>query len=112
MPYTEKSTRAYFDEHPSEAKEAGDITYVVYRPVYRMWKDEPRYKTYFALLRGQRNIRRIPKPVLDVMIALNKGGADADDVFTAYDCAVLELWTRHVSDYEKKKMEENGDVEC
>ena len=111
MPYTEKKTRAYFDEHPFEAKDPGDLTFVVYKPVYKLWKEEPRYKTYFSLLRGQRNVKLIPPSVLQVMIGLNKGGASTDDVFTAYDCAVLELWTRHVSCYEAKKLEENGDVE-
>lgn len=111
MPYTPQSARKYFDEHPTEAKESGDLTYCVYKPVYKLWKTEPRFKTYHALVKGQRNMRLIPAPVLQTMIGLAKGGADTDDVFAAYDCAVQELWTRHVSKYEDDKFKENGDVE-
>lgn len=111
MPYTEAKTRSYFNEHPHEAKDPGDCTYVVYRPMYKMWKDEPRFKTFFAITKGQRNPRLIPKPIQDVMIGLNKQGAPFEDVFAAYDCAVLELWTRHVSVYEAEKMQTNGDVD-
>lgn len=111
MPYVDRKTQDYFAEHMTEAKQPGDLTYTVYRPVYKMWKDEPRFKTFFELTRGQRNAKRIPIPVQQIMIGLVKGGADADDVFAAYDCCVQELWTRHVADYEKKKLEENGDVQ-
>lgn len=111
MPYTVQSARKYFDEHSGEAKDPGDLTYCIYKPVYKLWKTEPRFKTYFELVRGQRNIKLMPKPVMDTMIGLNRGGASTDDVFAAYDCAVQELWTRHVSKYEDKKFIANGDVE-
>ena len=111
MPYTDAQTRPYFNEHPSEAKQPGDLTYVIYRPVYKMWKDEPRYSTFHALTVGQRNPARIPQTVKAAMVGLISGGADRDWVFGAYDCALLELWTRHVSVYENAKFLENGDVE-
>ncbi len=110
MPYTVQSARKFYDEHPQDAKDPGDMTYVVYKPVYKLWKDEPRFKTFFTLMRGQRNPRLIPPSVRDTMIGLEKGGASMDDVFTAFDCAMAELWTRHVSVYEKQKMDEHGDV--
>lgn len=111
MPYTPQSARSYFNDHPSEAKEPGDLTYVIYKPIYKMWKDKSRFKTFHELTRGQRNPRRMPQVVKDTMVALIKGGADQDDVFAAFDCAMLELWTRHVSKYEDAKFNEHGDVE-
>lgn len=111
MPYTAAKTRPYFNEHPHEAKDPGDLTYTIYRPIYRMWLDEPRFKTFFALTKGQRNPRLIPKPVQDVMIGLTKQGAPVEDVFAALDCALLELWQRHVSKYEDVKFQQNGDVD-
>lgn len=110
MPYIERSTQDFYAKNPLDAKQPGELTYVIYRPMYKMWKDEPRFKTWFSLSRGQRNPRLIPKPVQDVMIGLSKNGVLTEDVFAALDCALLELWTRHVAEYEKKKMEENGDV--
>lgn len=111
MPYIEPQPRTYFNDKPHEAKAPGDLTYVVYRPMYKMWKEESRFQTFFTLARGQRNPKLIPVQVRDVMIGLSKNGVTMEDVFAAFDCALLELWTRHVSEYEKKKMAENGDVE-
>lgn len=111
MPYTPEQSRPYFNEHPHEAKESGDLTYVLFRPMYKMWKDEPRFKTYFAIAKGQRNPRLIPKPIQDVMIGLTKQGAPMEDVFAAFDCAAQELWTRHVAEYELEKRAQNGDVD-
>jgi hypothetical protein len=110
MPYIERKSQEFYAANPLDAKQPGDLTYVVYRPIYKMWKDEPRFKTWFALARGQRNPRLIPKPVMDVMVGLTKSGVLTEDVFAAMDCALLELWTRHVSSYEAKKLDENGDV--
>lgn len=112
MPYTDAQTRPFFNENPNDAKQPGDITYVLYRPVYRLWKAEPRFKTFHEMVVGQRNPTRIPQAVKDQMLGLFKNGADKDWIFAAYDCAVLELWNRHVSKYEEEKFQTNGDVEC
>src|SRR5688572_13325485 len=109
MPYIERSAQDFYTKNPLDAKQAGELTFVIYRPIYKMWKDEPRFKTWFVLSRGQRNPRLIPKPVQDIMIGLTKQGAPVEDVFAAFDCALLELWTRHVSKYEDQKYLDNGD---
>lgn len=110
MPYTDASTRGYFDKHPHEAKTPGDLTYVIYRLIYKMWKESSRFSTYFLLARGQRTPSLIPVKIQGLMKTLMKNGVGAEDIFAAYDCAVLELYVRHVAAYEAEKMRVNGDV--
>jgi hypothetical protein len=110
MPYTDASTRPHYDKFPWEAKQPGDLTYVIYRPIYKMWKASPRFSTYFLFVRGLRTPMLIPIEVQKIMKGLMKNGVGSEDVFAAYDCAVEELHVRHVANYEAQKLLENGDV--
>lgn len=111
MPYIEPKPRVYFDEHPHEAKEDGDLAYVMYKHVFLpMWKKEPRWKTYALMRKGLRDVRLIDS-LKDLVIGLAKNGADMSAVSVAATCAVDEIKRKYVDDYERLKIEQNGDIE-
>ena len=111
MPYTVKTAREYFDAHPHEAKDDGDLTYLIYKLALAEWKKEPRYKTWAGLKKGQRDVRYLPHAIKELMMGLDKNGVAAVSYLTAYDCALEELRDRFIVEYEKTKRDENGDIE-
>lgn len=110
MPYIETKSRAYFDEHPNEAKLDGDVTYVFYKRLVKMWKEEPRWRTYASMRKAQVDVRLISW-VRDLVLALVKNGTDIATIAQAYVAAVDEIKFRYVDLYEQQKRLENGDIE-
>jgi hypothetical protein len=108
-PYIDSISRPYFDEHPHEAKQDGDITYVFYRILLKVWTAEPRWTTYALMRKCLYDIRRIPA-IQHAVMGLAKAGAMPLDVQVALECAVDEIKRRFVDDYENEKIKLHGDI--
>ncbi len=110
MPHIVESARKYFDEHPFEAKEDGDVCYVLYTKIVKpAWDKEPRWKTYATIRKSAKDPRLMPG-LMDLVTSLIKNGADQMTVVEAYNLAIEELHRLYVSKYEDKKIQENGEA--
>lgn len=111
MPYIDATARPYFDEHPSEAKQDGDITYVLYKVLLKLWKAEPRWRTY-ATMRKALYDKRYSTEITSAVLQLAHGGAEPLSIQVALECAVDEIKRRFVDVMEDEKIKTNGDISC
>ena len=106
MPFVTPSKRISLD-NKGTIEVPGDLCYVIYKRLMRVWKDEPRwttahemYKLYMSemttnWLRDWSNRTRLTHA----------------DLTTAAALAWQVFFHKHVMDYENKKIIENGEIE-
>jgi hypothetical protein len=110
VPYIAGNSRPHFDEKPHEAKTDGEVTYVLYKELLRLWKAEPRWTTYAAMRKVEREVNRMPT-IFNLFKGLTANGVDGLTLSVAYRCAVDEIKRRFVDAYEDSKIKAEGDIE-
>ncbi len=110
MPYIESKSRSFFDEKPHDAKTDGEVTYVLYKALLKIWKAEPRWTTYASMRKVEREVNRFPA-IFNLFKGLSANGVDGLTLSVAYRAAVDEIKRRYVDAYENLKIQEHGDIE-
>lgn len=109
MPYIAAKSRQYFDERPLEAKTDGEVTYVFYREFLKMWKAEPRWKTYATMRKTELGLQHLPD-IHKLAVGLRKNGVDSYTILVGVRTAIDEIKRRYVDAYEDGKIQTEGDI--
>lgn len=88
-------------------RQVGDLCAIAYTMIVRMWRGCPRWTTAHNIKKTLDSVKLslrtyVPDPRAQFM---------ATDYDTAVDLAWEVFFGLHVLDYERKKLEENGDIE-
>jgi hypothetical protein len=108
MPFVTQVRREWLQKNPPEVP--GDLAYLIYKEYLRRWNLSRRWTTAHDIYRDF-CIWPHRDPFLQDLAEAICPELDPSDVWAAARLAYMVFYERYVSDYERKKREENGDIQ-